>query len=186
MPLVEHSRLAPTAKHNGGGGWPAQAAGPQPAFLLPSQEISLYRDLVTTTPSQTGIAPALKEKKKKRTKSKKHRTGLCGLSRAAPGGYLASTHCGQSGFLCGCRRASQGVGLASEKRGSWPGEAGTGAPGPGGGWALHLALEGWGGGQEEQEDCSLRVLRTCSGKSVTPLPGGQRRQRDRSWNVLIF
>lgn len=166
------------AKHNVGWGRVACTSSRAPALPpLPSQEIALYWDLVTTTPPKP--APLLPFKEKKERKSKEHRTGLCGLSTAAPGGYLRLQLTVWPVWLpLWVEESKSGVGAGRQRQLAW-GEAGTrgsSALGRVGTFTWRWRAGEEEGGEEQggpQPRCPADLL-----LSVTPLPGEQRRQEE--------
>ena len=167
------------AKHNVGWGRVACTSSRAPALPpLPSQEVALYWDLVTTTPPKP--APLLPFKEKKERKSKEHRTGLCGLSTAAPGGYLRLQLTVWPVWLpLWVEESKSGVGAGRQRQLAW-GKLVPGAARPWGGWVLSLGAGGRGRRRagRNREDRSLGVLRTCSCLShlFPGNRGGRRRQ----------
>lgn len=146
---------------------------------LPSQEISLYWDLVTTTPPQPASLLPFKEKKKRKNniKGAPHRT--LWPEQSSPWWVLkASTHCVASlaSSVGGGGQVREGV-LAVEARQLAWGEAGTrGSPALG---RVGTFTWRWRAGEEESGEELGGTQPRCPADlllSVTPLPGGQGRQ----------
>lgn len=179
MPLLASGERSRPAKHNGSGGAGEESSRTPVLPPLPSQEISLYWDLVTTTPPQPAPLLPSKEKKKRKNKIKgaPHRT--LWPEQSSPWWVLkASTHCVASlaSSVGGGGQVREGVLAAEAWQLAW-GEAGTrGSPALG---RVGTFTRRWRAGEEEsgeelgglQPQCPADLL-----LSVTPLPGGQGRQ----------
>lgn len=179
MPLLASGERSRPAKHNSSGGGGDKSSRTPALPPLPSQEISLYWDLVTTTPPQPAPLLPFKEKKKRKDKIKgaPHRT--LRPEQSSPRWVLkASAHWWPVWLplWAGEGRSGRGCWPAEARQLAW-GEAGTrGSPALG---RVATFTWRWRAGRNRVAR-SLGVLRTCS--CLSHLFPGDRGGR----NVLIF